>query len=42
MTTSALILMVSTQSLVAIITFYFFFKVLTVKPKEIEEPDEND
>lgn len=43
MTTSALILMVSVQSIVVIMTAYFFRKVLTTPPKA--EPDsysEND
>jgi hypothetical protein len=43
MNTEALILMVTTQGLVTFFTFYFFYKVLTIKPKS--EPDsftEND
>ncbi|WP_201309315.1 hypothetical protein [Flavobacterium sp. MK4S-17] len=43
MKTEAIITMVTAQGLVIIITLYFFFRVLTTKPKE--EPDsysEND
>lgn len=39
MTTSALIMMISVQVIVAIITGYFFFKVLNV-PKNTEEDNE--
>lgn len=37
MNTSALILMVSTMTVVTSITAYFFWKVLTIPPRE--EPD---
>lgn len=37
MNTEALIMMVTTQGLVTFFTFYFFYKVLTTKPKV--EPD---
>ena len=37
MNTSALILMVSTMTVVTCITAYFFWKVLTIPPRE--EPD---
>ena len=37
MNTSALILMVSTQLAVTLVTVYFFYRVLTSKPRE--EPD---
>jgi hypothetical protein len=43
MSTSAIIMMILVQGTVVSITAYFFYKVLTVKPKE--EPDsysEND
>lgn len=43
MNTSALIMMISTQGIVAIVTGYFFYRILTTKPKS--EPDsysEND
>jgi hypothetical protein len=43
MNTSALIMMVSVESVVLILTAWFFYKVLTTKPKP--EPDsysEND
>lgn len=43
MNTSALIMMVSVESVVLILTVWFFYKVLTTKPKP--EPDsysEND
>ena len=43
MNTEALITMVTTQGIVIFFTAYFFYKVLTVKPKS--EPDsftEND
>ena len=43
MNTEALITMVATQGIVIFFTAYFFYKVLTVKPKS--EPDsftEND
>jgi hypothetical protein len=43
MNTEALILMVTTQGIVTTLTFYFFYRVLTAKPKS--EPDsfkEND
>jgi hypothetical protein len=43
MNTEALILMVTTQGIVTSLTFYFFYRVLTAKPKS--EPDsfkEND
>jgi hypothetical protein len=37
MNTEALITMISTQGLVTGFTIYFFYKVLTIKPKS--EPD---
>jgi hypothetical protein len=43
MNTEALILMIATQGTVTTLTFYFFYRVLTTKPKA--EPDsfvEND
>jgi len=43
MNTLPLIIMISTLSVITIVTGYFFYKVLTTKPKE--EPDsfsEND
>ena len=43
MNTSALVLMISSVSIVTVITAYFFYRVLTTKPKP--EPDsysEND
>lgn len=43
MTNSALIMMLSTQIVVSVITIYFFIRMLTTKPKP--EPDsfsEND
>ncbi|MBE1615295.1 hypothetical protein IDF54_10545 [Flavobacterium sp. SaA2.13] len=43
MKTEALITMVAAQGIVIIMALYFFYKVLTIKPKE--EPDsyrEND
>jgi hypothetical protein len=43
MSAGALIMMITTQSVFVIVTGYFFYKVLTIKPKS--EPDsflEND
>lgn len=43
MRTDALIMMVLTQGIFVLVTGYFFYKVLTIKPKQ--EPDsfsEND
>lgn len=37
MNTSALIMMISVESIVALLTIWFFYKVLTTKPKP--EPD---
>lgn len=37
MNTSALIMLLSTEIIVSAITIYFFWKVLTTKPKD--EPD---
>lgn len=37
MTTAALVTMISVQALVTIISGYFFWKILTAKPKP--EPD---
>jgi hypothetical protein len=43
MSNGALIMMITTQSVFIVVTGYFFYKVLTIKPKK--EPDsfiEND
>ena len=43
MNTEALILMIAAEGIIAFVTVYFFYKVLTVRPKP--EPDsysEND
>ncbi len=40
MNTSALIMMVSVEVSVIFLTGYFFFKVLTTKPKEKEDLEE--
>ncbi len=37
MNTSALIMMISVESIVTLLTIWFFYKVLTTKPKP--EPD---
>ena len=43
MNTEALITMVATQGIVIGFTLYFFYKVLTIKPKpEPDSFDEND
>ena len=43
MNTEALITMVATQGIVIGFTLYFFYKVLTIKPKpEPDSYDEND
>lgn len=40
MNTSALLMMVVVESVVTFLTGYFFYKVLTTKPKSDREPDE--
>jgi hypothetical protein len=43
MNTEALIMMITTQGIVTFLTFYFFYRVLTTKPKaETDSLTEND
>jgi hypothetical protein len=41
MSTGALIMMIATQGTVALVAGYFFYRVLTNKPKPDNPPDED-